>query len=399
MTVMPSQRLRRIRTIAILSATQIIGWGTTFEMPGALGRTIARGLGVSNEMAFAGITVMMLVSGLVGPRVGRMIQARGAVFSLGLGSSLMGLGLIAIALSHELVLYGAGWVCLGLGGALGLSAPAYTAVVEREGDAAKRSIAVMMVFSGLSSAIFWPILSLLDGQYGWRATLVFCGLLHIVVCMPLHVWGLPAPEPHAPQDTLPDDRDAAATQSEKRLAFGLIAAISTLFSVATFGISPVLITLLAQSGASPAMALYLASFRSVLGIIARFGDLMLGRRSTPLLAMTAASVLVIAAFASLGLFAPAMPALIVFITLYGFGSGVGAVARTVLPLGYFTKHEFGLIFSRIALPQNFASAFAPVLMTALLDRGGVAAVLWAAAMLVLMLLACLWRLARVKATI
>ena len=42
-----------------LGFTQIVGWGTTYLMPSVLGRFLQRDLGISSELVFAGITVMI----------------------------------------------------------------------------------------------------------------------------------------------------------------------------------------------------------------------------------------------------------------------------------------------------------------------------------------------------
>jgi predicted MFS family arabinose efflux permease len=385
----------RLRLLAPLALSQIIGWGTTFDMPGALGRVIAADLGFSNEMAFAGLSVMMIVSGLAGPWAGRRLKARGARICLVAGAGAMGAGLALIGVAHGIVLYGLGWVVVGLGAALGLSASAHTAVVEREGARAKASISLMMIVTGLSAALFWPLFSLINASHGWRVAVLMGAGLQIGLCIPLYLFALPKPAPRATSDVAPPAPKATTeTVRSGRATFLLLAAVSTLFTLVTFGLSPILIALLTASGAAPALALSLASFRSALGVTARLGDLLLGRLSTPPRAMAGACLLLLVAFAALAFGAPSLFALILFIGLYGFGSGVGTVARTVLPLSHVSAANFGLMSSRIALPQNIATAFAPVAMTALLDRGGPIAALSAAALLTLAALACLWRLQR-----
>ncbi|MCV3765617.1 MFS transporter [Rhizobium sp. TRM95796] len=391
---MTSPSAARFRLLAPLALCQIIGWGTTFDMPGALGRVIAADLGFSNEAAFAGLSVMMIVSGLAGPWAGRLLKARGARFCLITGACAMSAGLTIIAAAQGLFLYGLGWLAVGLGAAIGLSASAHTAVVEREGLRAKASISLMMIVTGLSAALFWPLLSLVDASFGWRIAVLMGAGLQIGLCVPLYLLALPAAPPQPPQETQSPTSTPTETAKAGRNTFLLLAAVSTLFTLVTFGLSPILIALLTASGAAPALALSLASFRSALGVTARLGDLLLGKRSTPPRAMAGACLLLLVAFAALALGAPSLMALILFIGLYGFGSGVGTVARTVLPLSHFSAADFGLMSSRIALPQNIATAFAPVAMTALLDRGGPMAALSAAALLTLAALACLWGLQR-----
>ncbi|MDH6268372.1 putative MFS family arabinose efflux permease [Rhizobium sp. SG_E_25_P2] len=391
---MTSPSAARFRLLAPLALCQIIGWGTTFDMPGALGRIIAADLGFSNEAAFAGLSVMMIVSGLAGPWAGRLLKARGARFCLITGACTMSAGLTIIAAAQGLFLYGLGWLVVGLGAALGLSASAHTAVVEREGLRAKASISLMMIVTGLSAALFWPLLSLVNASFGWRIAVLMGAALQIGLCVPLYLLALPDAPPQPPQETQSPTSAPAETAKAGRNTFLLLAAVSTLFTLVTFGLSPILIALLTASGAAPALALSLASFRSALGVTARLGDILLGRLSTPPRAMAGACLLLLLAFAALAFGAPSLAALILFIGLYGFGSGVGTVARTVLPLSHFSASDFGLMSSRIALPQNIATAFAPVAMTALLDRAGPMAALSAAALLTLAALACLWGLQR-----
>jgi predicted MFS family arabinose efflux permease len=391
---MTSPSTARFRLLAPLALCQIIGWGTTFDMPGALGRIIAADLGFSNEAAFAGLSVMMIVSGLAGPWAGRLLKARGARFCLITGACAMSAGLTIIAAAQGLFLYGLGWLAVGLGAALGLSASAHTAVVEREGLRAKASISLMMIVTGLSAALFWPLLSLVNASFGWRIAVLMGAGLQIGLCVPLYLLALPDAPPQPSQETQSPTSAPTETAKAGRNTFLLLAAVSTLFTLVTFGLSPILIALLTASGAAPALALSLASFRSALGVTARLGDLLLGRLSTPPRAMAGACLLLLLAFATLAFGAPSLAALILFIGLYGFGSGVGTVARTVLPLSHFSASDFGLMSSRIALPQNIATAFAPVAMTALLDRAGPMAALSAAALLTLAALACLWGLQR-----
>jgi predicted MFS family arabinose efflux permease len=268
-------------------------------------------------------------------------------------------------------------------------------VVEREGVRAKASISLMMIATGLSAALFWPLLSLVNASHGWRVAVLMGAGLQIGLCIPLYVFALPKAPPRPSEEAAPPETSAPTNAARSgRATFLLLAAVSTLFTLVTFGLSPILIALLTASGAAPALALSLASFRSALGVTARLGDLLLGRLSTPPRAMAGACLLLLVAFATLAVGAPSLIALILFIGLYGFGSGVGTVARTVLPLCHFSAADFGLMSSRIALPQNIATAFAPVAMTALLDRGGPLAALSAAALLTLAALACLWRLQR-----
>ena len=376
-----SLRFRSAQTVIVLAITQLIGWGTTFDMLGVMGRVVAPDLGLPNEVVFAGLTIMMMVSAIVGPATGRWLGRYGAARVLSAASLIFAHGQLLLAAANGIALYAVAWTIIGIGGALGLSAPAYTAVVEREGANGKRVIAILMLFTGLSSAIFWPILSLLNEAIGWRLTFLACAALQFFVCLPLHLFALPKPIAAHVEGGTAEIAPVPLSKTAQRKAFLLIAAATTISTFVTFGLSPSLLEIFRQSGASPALALQLGSARGVLGISARFLDMLLGRRGNPILSAAMGISLMVASFLMMLIASPSTPLLITFVLLYGFGSGVMTVARALLPLALFSPHEFGLQSARLSLPQNLANAAAPVIITAILDRAGTGPALLACAVL------------------
>ncbi|MDM9620052.1 MFS transporter [Rhizobium sp. S96] len=361
---------RTARTVAVLAVTQLIGWGTSFDMLGVMGRVIAPDLGLANEIVFGGLTVMMIISALMGPTTGRWLGRYGAARVLAAASLVFAAGLALLAAANGIVLYVLAWILIGGGGALGLSAPAYTAVVEREGPNSKRVIAILMLFTGLSSAIFWPVLSLLNDAVGWRSTFLICAALQFCICLPLHLFALPAPIVSHTEGAAAHTAPLPLSPAKQRKAFLLIAAATTISTFVTFGVSPSLLEIFRQSGASPALAIQLGSARGVIGISARFMDMLLGKRGNPILSAAMGVSLMVLSFLMMIVLPPSTPLLVAFILLYGFGSGVMTVARALLPLALFSPRDYGLQSARLSLPQNLANAVAPVVFTAILDRAG-----------------------------
>lgn len=367
--------LRSMRTVAVLAVAQLISWGTSFDMMGVMGRIIAPDLGLPNEVVFFGLSIMMGVSAMAGPTTGRLLDRYGAARVLSGASLIFTVGLLLLASTQNVITYVLAWMVIGFGGAFGLVAPAYTAVVEREGLNGKRVIAILMLFTGLSATIFWPLLSFLDARIGWRLTYVVCAALHLFICLPLYVYGLPKPvetkESAASADIVP----VPLTAAERKRAFGLLAIATSISSFVSYGLGPSMLALLGASGARPELALQLGSARGAIGVSARFVDMVLGRRGNAILTSTIGTALTLLGFLSLA-FLPGVPSvLVIFIFLYSFGVGVNAVARALLPLTLFSPREFGRQSARLSLPQNLANAAAPVIFTALLDRLGASAVL------------------------
>lgn len=149
-----------------------------------------------------------------------------------------------------------------------------------------------------------------------------------------------------------------------------LAIISIGFSSVTFGVSSSLIEMLTQAGATPALALQLGSLRSVLGISARAADTLAGKRASPVTSGLLATGLIVIGFLALAFGHGSVWMLGLFIGAYGIGSGLSAISRTVLPLGFFSASRYAGISAKLALPGNISQALSPVVIAGLLDRGG-----------------------------
>lgn len=362
----------RTALVAALTVSQILGWGTTYEMPAVFGRAMAADLGLANETAFAGLTVMMLVMAFLGPWTGRQIARHGASKVLAMGSVLMAAGLATLALSTGLVLYAVAWLILGVGGSFALTVPAFAAVVEREGRDARRAIGILMVFTGLSSAVCWPLLTLAGEALGWRGALLTAAAVQLLVVLPVHLAIGRIAITRSDEDRAADAVEPLDLSRRMAVvAFLLIALSSSLSSLMTFGLSPQLLHILELSGATPALALQLGSLRAVFGISARAVDLVLGKRTSPITTGLAGSAMLTASTLLLIFFSGTPSSLLLFTALYGFGSGVSALARATMALSFFSASRFARQSARLALPQNLANATAPVLMTSVIDRAGI----------------------------
>lgn len=364
----------RLRLVGVLAITQVIGWGTTFDMPGVMARKMAPDVGLSIDTTFFGLTLMMLVIGLTGPAVGEAVRRMGAARVLVLGSAASTAGLALLAAAEGPVGYFVAWTMIGAAGSLALSVPAYASAVEREGAAGRRTIGILMIFTGVSSTIFWPILDAIDAVVGWRVTLFAMAGLHLFVCLPLHLFALPPIGTHPVEPEATRRQAVALGPDGKTRAFVHIGVVSVAFSFTTFGLAAAYLELLRGAGASVEYALWLGTIRPVVSIAARAADLVLDGRGGPLATTAAAALLMGGSFALLLTGADGVWLLPAFVTIYAFGAGLSAMARAVLPLVFFPPDEFSRQSGRLALPQNIANAVAPVIFVAVIHQAGIAAV-------------------------
>ena len=105
-------------------------WGPRRHWPGAtipaiLADPIAAGLGVSRTAVFGVFSGSLLLSAVLGPGVGRVIDNRGGRGVLALSNLALAAGLVLLALSQGIGGLAAAWAVLGVGMAMGLYDPAF----------------------------------------------------------------------------------------------------------------------------------------------------------------------------------------------------------------------------------------------------------------------------------
>src|SRR5579859_3042575 len=357
----------------VLAVTQVIGWGT-ISLPAVIGDQLARDIGLSLPLVFAGSTTMLVVTGIAALLLSNAFVAYGARILMAAGSVIAAFGFLLLAYATGPIAYFLAWVILGISGAATLSTASYVFLNEMAGAAAKRPISALMLVTGLSSSIFWPITAALTASWGWRPTMLIYAALMLFVCFPLYVFGLPA------RHTLAAERPAGARAARLAMAPGkivflLLASAVTINGFVSWGFSSIVIQLLRTMGTADARAIQLGSLLGVMQVSARALDYVGGARWDGLTTgMIAAAVLPIS-FLLLMIGGPAEYAVLGFLALYGMANGIMTVARATMPLVFYDQADYARAASRIAFPQSLVSAAAPPILVSVLTQSGGNAVL------------------------
>ncbi len=354
-----------IRLLAVLAIAQIAGWGTVGLLAVA-GSKMAVELQLSLPTIFAGTSVLYALMGLCGPALAPVFTRYGARKVMISGSMLAAPGFGLLAVSQGSIAYFTAWAILGAAGAASLSTAAYIYLNEVLGREAKGAISALMLVTGLSSSIFWPLTAFLVEHLGWRSTCLIFASVMVFVCLPLYSLGLPARSPaHVAV--------APTASGSKRSAVGgrtfyLIASAIALNAFVTYGLSAVLIELLKARGLTLTEAVGLASMLGIVQVAARGLDLLGGGRWDGITTAIVAGAALPLALMLLVLGGNGYAIVLVFIVVYGLASGALAVARATIPLTFYDKADYARAASRIALPLNLLSASSPPILAALLSR-------------------------------
>ena len=186
--------------ITALGITQILAWGCSYYLLAVLATLITTGTGWSLQWVVGGLSLGLLIAGLVSPAVGRAIQNYGGRPILAISSILLAAGLIAVGLSQSIAVYLVGWIVIGFGMGAGLYDAAFATLGRIYRERARGAITMLTLLGGFSSAICWPLSWLHVESIGWRAAcLVYAGL-QLIVSLPIYL--LLLPQKHRPRSTI-----------------------------------------------------------------------------------------------------------------------------------------------------------------------------------------------------
>lgn len=358
------------RTIFCIGMTQLINWGITFYMPGAFGAAVMAETGWSQVATFSGMTVALLVMGVVSPLTGRVMLCAGGRTMMMAGTLAVAVGCFLMAFTHTLPGWIAVWALTGVGMRFALYDAAFALLVDIAGAQARRAISLVTLLGGLASAAFWPAGAALLHVTDWRHAVIVYGCAGLVSLLFLSA------VPAGRRVSLPVSSQASpaiGTSEERRvLISGLwYATLIALMSFVSTGVSTHFPQILAAYG-MPALT---GMLWGVGQVGARLLDVASGARISALRLNLITGILLPLCFL-VGLAGKVSPAATAFFVLgYGAVNGLSTVVKAILPLVLFDPLRYARKTGVLLSPGFFFAALAPSAYALLLEHYGISGTL------------------------
>lgn len=368
--------IRLFPVTAPLAITQIVGWGTTYWMPALLAEPLKRDIGLSPEIAFGGITVMLMVSATIGPRCGKLIDRYGSRWPMVAGSCLFAIALTLMALASGPKSYLAAWIFIGLGTPIALTQAAAAALAQRTGSKARQAIGLLMLMGGLSTTVFWPLAAVLDGLVGWRGVCLAFAAINLFICAPIHaIFVRDARAPDGAALATRRAEDAPLSTGERRVAFVLMVTAFSLTGFITWGLPLQIVEIVKSAGHPAAFAVFVGTLMGPAQVLARLAEMTFGR-SLGILTVGVISVAMLPLTLLLPLFGPPTQGMAIgFVVGYGMAAGAMTIVRSVAPLALFGREAYATMIGWLGLPQNMVFAVAPMAFAFVMRQWGTEAAL------------------------
>jgi MFS family permease len=355
---------RPLPLIVALGTTQTLAWASSYYLPAILADPIGRDLGVSSNWIFAAFSASLVISALLGPRVGRQIDLVGGRSVLSISNLTLAAGLALLGFSYSIPVLVAAWLLLGVGMGFGLYDAAFGALGRIYGDAARRSITGITLIAGFASTVGWPLTAWGLETIGWRDTCFAWAAAHILIGLPINFFMLPAVKgakaavaaavkPHIPVD-----------RTMILLAFTFAAAWTVTGAMAAH-----MPRILEAAGATTVQAVAAGALFGPAQVVARIIEASFFSRYHPLLSTRLACLTHPIGAATLALAGGGASS--VFAIFFGLGNGILTIARGTLPLAIFGPQNYGYRLGIIGAPARMAQAAAPLVFGLLIDSMGI----------------------------
>src|SRR6516164_10790607 len=116
----PEKTVHQLPIILALGTTQTLAWASSYYLPAILADPIARDLGVSSNWIFGAFSASLVISAMLGPRIGRQIDLVGGRQVLSASNLTIAAGLVLLGFSSSVSMMALAWLVIGIGMALGL---------------------------------------------------------------------------------------------------------------------------------------------------------------------------------------------------------------------------------------------------------------------------------------
>jgi MFS family permease len=342
--------------VAALGITETVSYGVLAYAFAVLLVPMQEATGWSAAAITGAYSLALLVSGLAGLRVGRLLDQRSPRLLMTAGSALSALLVVAWSRVSSLLELYVVFAGLGIAMALVLYEPAFVVITKWFHLRQRTALTALTLIAACSSFIFSPLTEQLVSAYGWREAVALLALVLAVITVPLHALVLrPAPPRDEPRAAAEAPTRRSVTRSG---AFWLIVGAFALSSFVSVAAVVHLVALLIAGGISPAFAAFAAGLMGLAQIPGRILFALVARLLNPAAVASGVFGLGAAALTLLSL-TQTRWTVIAFVLSFGMSNGMATLLKATVVADLYGRASYGAIAGLVGSFTIAAEAAAP----------------------------------------
>ncbi len=354
------------RLVVVFAVTNIVGYGALIQSFTVLLLPMSHDLGASRTAIAGAATISTLVGAVAAIPVGALLDRYGGRALMSSGSAV---GVVAVVLwsqADSLTDLYTAFVLVGLALTMSTYEAAFAVLVVAT-QTRHRDTAIVWVtmITGLGTSLYYPLAGWLEGQFGWRSTLLLLAGSLALIAVPAHLVAVPNRASHRRSVTTRVGVPLGNALHDTR--FWLLCLAFVAESAATSAFLMVMVTYFRDIGHSPATAATLPVVVGLVQISSRLALAPLARRVGMTTVTAVAFAIQGCGMLALPLVGLSIPLTLACVAMFAVGYSVGVVARPSIVADSFGVARFASILAMMTVPIALARAGAPLLATWLAD--------------------------------
>lgn len=367
------------RIIWPLAAVETIVWAAYYYAFPALLLIWESDLGWTKTELSGAFTLALVVSAVLAPFVGRLIDRGFAEQVFAYGAALGALMLVALSAVTTLWQFYLIWFGLGVAMAATLYEACFSVLTKALGDSARRAITTVALVAGFAGTVSFPSAHFLSAWLGWRSAVLVFAAAVAGIALPLIIYSCRLAAKRTLASTTPASLSLSDAMRVMRLpAFWWLALLFAAIAMNHIMLISHLLAILDTAGITQTVAVTAASMIGPMQVFGRLLMTTIGRQaSTFLIFMICLTATLSAAIAIM--WAGASPIFLFgFVILQGAGYGVTSIVRPIFVAEQLGRRDFGTVAGLLAIAFVGGSAVSPIAAALIWEIGGYTPVIWTA---------------------
>jgi len=358
-----------------LAITETVAYGIMFYAIQVFVIPMEAELGWSRGQITGGISLSLLVAGLIAYPIGWWVDKYGARLLMTVGSIIATVLMLMWSQVTDLRMFYAIWFGMGVCGAMVFYEPAFAVIAAWFREKRSAALTVVTFAAGFASTIFLPFSDYLLVNFGWRQSVFILAIILGVTTIPLNALVLR----RRPDDLglLQDGVPKSASEKVSAPGLPVSAAVRSRFFwmltlgffIAGFGAAAVrvhFIQILVSIGVTSTSAAFAAASIGTMQVLGRVIFIPLDKHMSGRIMLTGLFAMQAIAILSMFTLSPLI-SVIVFVGFFGASVGMRTLVRPSILADTFGSANYGRISSVMALPLTLAGTAAPVVAGLMFD--------------------------------
>jgi predicted MFS family arabinose efflux permease len=346
--------------IAVFAISSSVGYIAMIQIIPVILVPMAADLGTSRTAVAAASTVSTLTGALAAFPAGRVLDRYGGRAVMTSGAAIGAIAVVLWAQANSLPMVYVSFVLIGFSITMCTYEAAFAVLVfATEPGHRDRAIITVAMFAGLATYLVYPVLGWMNGEFGWRTTLLVLAVVFGVTAVPGHLWIIPSGAVHRRQVAHRNGVPIGAALRQGRFWLLLIAFVGQAGSVSAFLLLAVAYLMDVGHSMTAATAMLVAI--GVMQILSRLVLTTFARRIRLVPATSVAFAIQALGLLLLPLAGLSNPLCVLCIAAVGVGQGIGVIARPAILADSFGVAHFASVLAAITVPMAIARAGMPLL--------------------------------------